>query len=177
MRHDPPHRTRWGVKAQAAEADNEGMDLSKVLGDVYESEDRPAPAAGAAPEWADEHRLDAVFAQWTPGPPASAPAMEREMAAHAPRLAAGTRLDDDLAVALTQVLSVESAPSADPVPVFPAVAPENDSIAAVLYAELAPEAMAQPASPAAPARWARGDDDIAFGGSGGSARRSRRSHR
>ena len=131
------------------------MDLSKVLGDVYETEDRPAPAAGSAPEWADEQRLDEVFAEWTPGPHASAPAAEHEMAAHTAPSSA--RLDDDLAAALTAALASDE-PTADAVPTFPDVEPEPDSVAAVLYAELAPEPEASQ-----PTRWARGDDDVLVG--------------
>ncbi|HEX2040194.1 MAG TPA: hypothetical protein VHF47_10730 [Acidimicrobiales bacterium] len=139
------------------------MDLSKVLGDVYESDRRQAP------DWADEHRLDEVFAQWTPGPPAEAPAAEREIVAD---VRPPARLDDDFAVALTQALVADGAPSADPVPAFPEVEPEPDSVAAVLYAELATVEEPAPAAPAAPGRWLRGDDDIAFGGGG--RRRARR---
>ena len=141
------------------------MDLSKVLGDVYETKQ------GAAPEWADEERLDEAFAEWTPGPPADAPAAEREMAIHVP---AG-RLDDDLAAALTEALAVEG-PSADPVPSFPDVDPEPDSVAAVLYAEPAQPIVDEEPEPAAPTRWVRGDDDVAFA-NGRSARRSRFSRR
>ncbi|MDQ3570758.1 MAG: hypothetical protein M3396_09110 [Actinomycetota bacterium] len=65
------------------------MDLSKMLGDLYEAdEDDPSPSTpppanqllGAGPDWADEAILDQAFASWTPGPPASAPAAERKMA-------------------------------------------------------------------------------------------------
>ncbi len=60
-----------------------------MLGDLYEAdEDDPSPSSpppanqllGAGPEWADEALLDQAFASWTPGPPANAPAAEREMA-------------------------------------------------------------------------------------------------
>jgi hypothetical protein len=141
------------------------MDLSKVLGDVYETDRREAP------EWADEQRLDEVFAQWTPGPPADAPAAEREMAAHV------TPLDDDLAAALTEALAADGGPSADPVAGFPEVEPEPDSVAAVLYAELVTADLdleaEEEAGPAVPGRWVRGDDDIAFGGRGNSRSRRR----
>lgn len=64
------------------------MDLSRLLGDLYDDgDDRPeneAPASplatGEGPEWADESRLDAAFASWTPGPPSDAPAAEQDMA-------------------------------------------------------------------------------------------------
>ncbi len=71
------------------------MDLSKLLGDLYETNevdapvDTPlaptsavAPSARPAPgpEWADEALLDEAFASWRPGPPDDAPAAEREMA-------------------------------------------------------------------------------------------------
>src|SRR5687768_200754 len=131
------------------------MDLSKVLGDVYETENRPAPAAASAPDWSDEQRLDEAFADWTPGPPASAPAAEHEMAAHAP--VASVRLDDDMAAALTAALSGEGT-IIDPVPSFPEVEPEPDSLAAALYAEPAPQPEA-----VEPTHWARGDDDVLVG--------------
>ena len=131
------------------------MDLSKVLGDVYEPEDRPAPAAGAAPEWADEQRLDEAFADWTPGPPADAPAAEHEMAAHT--VPSSVHLDDDLAAALTAALASDG-PAADPIPTFPDVEPEPDAVATALYAELTPEPEA-----VEPTRWSRGDDDVLVG--------------
>jgi len=76
------------------------MDLSKLLGDLYETNEADAPvdapladtpvgdasatAPAAAqppgPDWADERLLDEAFASWTPGPPDDAPAAEREMA-------------------------------------------------------------------------------------------------
>lgn len=83
------------------------MDLSKLLGDLYTSDDDHAgnghgdddhagdhhdatgkelaspPGAletSAGPDWSNETRLDQVFASWTPGPPSDAPAAEREMA-------------------------------------------------------------------------------------------------
>ena len=72
------------------EADLMPMDLSKLLGDLYETDEDGAPAdpppAAAqeppypGPEWADEARLDEAFAEWRPGPPDDAPAAEREMA-------------------------------------------------------------------------------------------------
>ncbi len=67
------------------------MDLSKLLGELYTAEDghvdeEEAPSPPTAldpslgPDWADETRLDQVFASWVPGPTADAPAAEREMA-------------------------------------------------------------------------------------------------
>lgn len=75
-----------------------------MLGDVYSDRDDetssagrvPAPPAdrapspagsrprtirrgSAMPDWADEGVLDAAFANWVPGPPASAPAAERSI--------------------------------------------------------------------------------------------------
>ena len=131
------------------------MDLSKVLEDVYETENRPAPAAASAPEWADEQRLDEVFAEWTPGPHASAPAAEHEMAAHT---STNAPLDDDLAAALTAALSSDDT-VADDVPTFPEVDPEPDSLAAALYDEPVPTP-----EPAEPIHWTRGDDDVLVGG-------------
>lgn len=143
------------VKAQVWEADIQAMDLSKVLGDVYETEDRPAPAVGSAPEWADEQRLDEVFAKWTPGPPASAPAAEHEMAAHTS--ARRVRLDDDLAVALTAALAGDDAVP-DVVPVSPRFESEPDAVAAVLYAEPASEPKTVDRT-----HWTRGNDDVLVG--------------
>ncbi len=77
------------------------MDLSKLLGELYTAEhDDPVVEAEpardpdpldtsaqdlsgpdlSAPDWADESRLDEVFASWVPGPPPDAPSAEREMA-------------------------------------------------------------------------------------------------
>ncbi len=74
------------------------MDLSKLLGDLYDTDEADAPvdapladtspASPAAPvsppapgpDWADEALLDEAFASWKPGPPDDAPAAEREMA-------------------------------------------------------------------------------------------------
>jgi hypothetical protein len=73
------------------------MDLSKLLGDLYETNEAdppvdsplaeaspasPAPVSPPAPgpDWADEALLDEAFASWKPGPPDDAPAAEREMA-------------------------------------------------------------------------------------------------
>src|SRR5688500_2948761 len=86
-------------------------DLSRVLGDLYGGEETAAvePAVSSfrptAPEWADEDRLDEAFASWTPGPPADAPAAEREMSVvvDAPMVPAA-RLDDDIAATLSAAL-------------------------------------------------------------------------
>jgi hypothetical protein len=74
------------------------MDLSKLLGDLYETNEADAPVdapfannspaspaspvspPAPGPEWADEALLDEAFASWKPGPPDDAPAAEREMA-------------------------------------------------------------------------------------------------
>lgn len=96
-------------------------DLSKVLGDVYATADRPdvksATAPRQAPEWADESRLDAAFADWTPGPQSDAPAAERALFSPAveplEHEASGPlALDDDLAAALSEALA-EAPPLAD----------------------------------------------------------------
>lgn len=71
------------------------MDLSKLLGDLYDPDDSHRPASARrdeaspssplpGPEWADEERLDEAFASWRPGPPDDAPAAEREMAEQYP---------------------------------------------------------------------------------------------
>ena len=81
------------------------MDLSKVLGEVYnpEVQDSPPPPYSESrdpdpvgPEWADDALLDQAFASWVPGPPADAPAAEREMA----HLEAPAPVDDELSVTL-----------------------------------------------------------------------------
>jgi hypothetical protein len=97
-------------------------DLSKVLGDVYEAADRPeanrfvSAARQQAPEWSDESRLDAAFADWTPGPPSDAPAAERALFASAPTQTHAEQgplvLDDDLAAALSEALA-EAPPLGD----------------------------------------------------------------
>ena len=122
------------------------MDLSKVLDDVYDaSNNKPASPAGSAPTWADEQRLDEVFSQWTPGPPADAPAAEREIV---------DALDHETAGAIAEILAPGTP---DPAPVsFPAVELEPDPVAEALYAE--PEPFAEPR------KWVRGDDDVQFGG-------------
>ncbi|MDP8974932.1 MAG: hypothetical protein M3N28_00890, partial [Actinomycetota bacterium] len=63
------------------------MDLSKLLGDLYETDETDSPpgpmsaepSTPAGPEWANEARLDEAFASWKPGPPDDAPAAEREV--------------------------------------------------------------------------------------------------
>ncbi|MDQ1402164.1 MAG: hypothetical protein QOG03_480 [Actinomycetota bacterium] len=101
-------------------------DLSKVLGDVYATADGPearrfvSAAREQAPEWADESRLDAAFADWTPGPPSDAPAAERALfASPAPKAETELHggpgplaLDDDLAAALSEALA-EAPPLVD----------------------------------------------------------------
>lgn len=154
---DDPPRSVLLVKAWVTNADKGRMDLSKVLDDVYDTEKRPTPRADAAPAWADEQKLDEVFAQWTPGPPADAPAAEREMAESLGDKAAPT-LDDETAVTIARILGGSDV---DPEPVvFPAVEAGPDPIAAAVYAEL-PDFGTEPVGPA---RWLRGDDDVQFGG-------------
>lgn len=90
-------------------------DLSNLLGDVYGGHDPDAPpvrrepsAAQRAevPAWADESRLDAVFADWQPGPAPGAPAVERDLMSFEPPPASSPLppLDDDLAAALSAAL-------------------------------------------------------------------------
>lgn len=141
------------VKPRATNADNGVMDLSKVLGDVYADD---IPSRPGAPEWADEAHLDEAFADWTPGPPPEAPAVEHEMAAHDE--ASHARIDDDLAAALTQALS--STPI-NPDPVF---ADHDVAVEAVVEVEPAvavdPEPEPVEPEPVAVYNWARGDDDV-----------------
>jgi hypothetical protein len=128
------------------------MDLSKVLGDVYAGHAAPTPHA--APDWADEAHLDEAFANWTPGPPADAPAAEREMAAHV-EVTSRRRIDDDLAAALSEALS--SGPAT------------TESVYAELVQEI-PEAFVEPEpepQPTLPHTWRRGDDDVLPSRSGG----------
>lgn len=121
------------------------MDLSKVLGDVYADN-----ASSRTPEWADEAHLDQAFADWTPGPPADAPAAEREMASHV-ESTSRRRIDDDLAGALTEALT--AVPSPSPVAEFVAEIPE-------------------PPKAVEPVRvWSRGDDDVLPGRSGAGRKR------
>ncbi|HVF73433.1 MAG TPA: hypothetical protein VM938_00185 [Acidimicrobiales bacterium] len=133
------------------------MDLSKVLGDVYAGS-APAPAPTTTPEWADEAHLDQAFANWTPGPPADAPAAEREMAAHVDPTSR-RRIDDDLASALTEALSAAPAE------------PEPD------LAELIAEIPAAPVAPEPVRSWSRGDDDVLPSRAGTPGRKSRFSRR
>ena len=64
------------------------MDLSKLLGDLYETDETGSPpdpvsaepsSPAPVPERANEARLDEAFASWKPGPPDDAPAAEREV--------------------------------------------------------------------------------------------------
>jgi hypothetical protein len=132
-------------------------DLSKVLGDVYATADRPeaarfvSAARQQAPEWSDESRLDAAFADWTPGPPSDAPARERAMfdtsTAPVPSEGSGPlALDDDLAAALSQALA--EAPPLDNDLFDQDTAPEVAPSAAVT--PLASVAAPAPAAPDAP---------------------------
>lgn len=148
-------------------------DLSKVLGDLYDtSAPSPSPAEArfqpTAPEWADEERLDEAFDGWTPGPPADAPAAEREMSVvmDAPFVPAA-RLDEDLAATLSEALVDAGRDNHDPdVPVASAPSYElpgydmGEMPAAVEPAYEPPmvEAYTPPVEPARP--WSRLDDDI-----------------
>lgn len=131
------------------------MDLSKVLGDVYAG--NGSTTAQAVPEWADDAHLDEAFASWTPGPPPEAPAAEREMAMHSDPTSR-RRIDDDLAVALTEALT---ASPVNPDPVFADAAETDHELVVELLPEPAPE----------PVRgWTRGDDDVLPQRSGGRSR-------
>ena len=127
------------------------MDLSKVLGDVYAGH-AAATTPQNGPDWADEAHLDQAFADWTPGPPADAPAAEREMAAHVDT-STRRRIDDDLANALTEALTSSASVSSEPV-----------------YAELMAEIPAAPAEPEPVHHWTRGDDDVLPSRAGGRKR-------
>ena len=127
------------------------MDLSKVLGDVYSG--GAATSEANVPEWADDAHLDQVFAGWTPGPPADAPAAEREMAAHVDP-ASRRRIDDELASALTQALT------ANPIAPEPLFAERSDETEQV-DDELTHTHVAELVAPREPTRaWSREDDDI-----------------
>lgn len=164
------------------------MDLSKVLGDVYDSDGPDAaapPAQASAPQWSDEAHLDEVFASWTPGPPASAPAAEREMLES---LSDKEPVQDAVAAALSAALvgqdpSVGSMSALDPLPVDLAplapLAPMQPATPPSWYAELqdlkpvTPEAgddadAGLVGSHPAPVRsWTRHDDDILPSGAKG----------
>jgi hypothetical protein len=122
------------------------MDLSKVLGDVYESSDR---VSGDAPDWSNEDRLDEAFADWTPGPHASAPQAEHDVLG----------LDDEMATTLSAALT---APEPQP-----ALEPEPERTL-----EPAPEPVAVVAPVAR--TWQRSDDDILPGAPAKGGRRRRR---
>lgn len=144
------------------------MDLSKVLGDVYEDA-QPAPdrpSAGQVPEWSDDARLDEAFANWTPGPPAGAPAAEYEaMAGMTSAPSANAALDDDLASALSAALI---GPESDDERLRPAVTAEPAPRTVELTAVIAPvEDEATAEEPAVAAAWRRSDDDVLPGRSAG----------
>lgn len=119
------------------------MDLSKLLGDVYDNENQagsepaaPAqPATPSVPDWSDDERLDKVFADWTPGPPESAPAAERNMVLDLP--GPHERLDDDLAAALSAALVDAGGPANEP----EIHLPEDDSNPTVPVIDLGPVAL------------------------------------
>ena len=116
------------------------MDLSKVLGDVYETSDR---VSGDGPDWSNEDRLDEAFADWTPGPHASAPQAEHDVLGPDAHDVVVARLDDEMAATLSAALT-----EAEPAPV--AIEPEP--------IEPEPAPLAEVAQPARV--WQRSDDDI-----------------
>jgi hypothetical protein len=143
------------------------MDLSKLLGDLYEQEavdhnrrderdqpsssgDQPSPSGqearrpAAGPEWADEARLDEAFASWRPGPPEGAPAAEREMA-EVPPTASFPGLEEALAA---DRFGMES----------PAAAVEGHADG--LSASSATHADAVPVDIGEARAWTRSDDDV-----------------
>jgi hypothetical protein len=141
-------------------------DLSDLLGDVYGSDEEPAPAPAvvpSSPAWADDERLDRAFGGWTPGPDAEAPAAERDMFAPP---AGGPRLADDLAAALSEAVLAETTDEAetevehadDPEPEV-TDAPAPAAVAPTALADLEPEPAPIPL-PVHKAGWQRSDDDI-----------------
>jgi hypothetical protein len=164
-------------------------DLSKVLGDLYGGDEEPSSAAAnrfrasSAPEWADESRLDAAFENWTPGPPADAPAAELEMSVvlDAPDMPLA-QLDDDLAAGLSAALVHAGEENGDPeVPV--ASAPSYDfgdldqpvPLPAEPVHAYVPPMLVEAPVPSRP--WSRSDDDVlpgkASGNGGGKATKVR----
>lgn len=83
-------------------------DLSNLLGDVYGEPEPDTSATPKPPAWADDQRLDAAFANWTPAP------LEPAVA----KVPSSAPLDDDLAAALSAALADAPRPS----PVAPPVA-------------------------------------------------------
>lgn len=148
-------------------------DLSRLLGDVYgsgeEDEAPPAPSAPQAPatlaealpavpsglpEWADETVLDAAFASWVPGPPASAPDAERTMLTD---LASAADEDLGLSTSNRRIGAGEWIFPADDEPV---TMPSDSSPLEDLVA-------AAPMGMIAGTAWSRSDDDILAGRSRG----------
>ena len=148
-----------------------------MLGNVYGDEPSAADAApvdapvltrpvAKLPEWADEDVLDEAFAQWVPGPPADAPAVERSMLSE---------------LAATTVPARHAEPSAA-APV-PTVADDDPFVDASPLDDLAGyEPMIDPMLADATARaaveasitrgWQRSDDDILPGKAGKKGRRA-----
>lgn len=166
------------LKAGVPGADNSLMaDLSKVLGDVYGSGDAAATRQAAAPEWADDSRLDEAFANWNPGPGPDAHATERELF-----VGSSLPLDDDLAAALSEALA--DAPVSPREPelavrpsqtatwladvVRPVVAPVEDEVPAPLPEPTEPteDPSFSPPAPVALRSWQRVDDDVLARASG-----------
>jgi hypothetical protein len=187
-------------------------DLSRVLGDLYRGDDadsRPSVApprdfrtAAAAPEWADEDRLDQAFENWTPGPPPEAPALEHEMSSYvidAPAVPPA-HLEDDLTTTIGEALAQAGPESTPDVPVAGAVDPLSfegyavdaavvppapapaPSLPADVAAELPVFAEPVPAAPVvADGPWKRWHDDILPGKKGAApaakAPKSAKSHK
>ncbi len=138
------------------------MDLSKLLGDLYETNetdeaDAPVDASPAetpfaetpaaapvtppppGPDWADEALLDEAFASWQPGPPADAPSAEREMANGFPATSYPGLQEELSAMALDERTNQTDAEAVDPV----------DPVDAVDAVDAGP-----------PRMWTRTDDDV-----------------
>ena len=130
--------------------------LGGILGNLYggdegDGDDAPTaagstPPPAAAPGWADDDRLDAAFADWTPGPARNAPEHERDLFGAPPAPPAPppltTSADSDLDAALQAALAAAVA-AADEPPVA--------EVAPVVDAPPAPESPAPVAPVLAPA--------------------------
>lgn len=155
-------------------------DLANLLGDVYSAPDttaspvRTGPHPAGRPEvpgWADDAKLDEVFADWSPGPGPDAPTVERNLMRLVPSAPAPPprrHLDDDLAAALSAALVEANGPyaaSPPPAPLAPPVAPPVARPAPVAppAAWTSPSTVMAPPSVAVtapPREWQPGDDDI-----------------
>ena len=144
-----------------------------MLGNVYGDEPSAAEAApvdapvltrpvAKLPEWADEDVLDEAFAQWVPGPPADAPAVERSMLS-------------ELASSVTARPTEAIAPAPTPAPtVEPEGAPSPlDDLYEPMIDPLLAEATARSAVEHSISRgWQRSDDDILPGKAGRKGRKA-----